>query len=238
MFSGVQLSSIGKVLCAAAAAPAGQAAAATSVTLEAWRKLYTVHWWGQGGAGRMGIKRGIIRGYNLAAATATVQMVESHGTYLQNIPIIKQAISGTISAGDLCLVLMPDESCIADALIVGTYNSSSSPHGLFTGITPVQATNGNNIVVGTNGTAAVQVTGQNGIPGGAAAVLATISLNSTNGSLNIGLTTSMPVSNVYGTGSPMYTRGPWTLDPFGVLHLYGGIPGFTLNWILLEGYWS
>jgi len=67
--------------------------------------------------------RAVVRGFNAASHTATVQPLGSAATYLHDVKVSLEVAS--LDAGERVLVLMPDEHNAGEAVVICRYGGSS-----------------------------------------------------------------------------------------------------------------
>ena len=69
----------------------------------------------------MEIRRGVIRGYDRASHTATVEVLGARATYLSGVPVSHALGWWLLAAGGLCGVVFFDETDPCDACLAFVY---------------------------------------------------------------------------------------------------------------------
>lgn len=69
----------------------------------------------------MSIKKGVVKGFNATAYTATVQLAGSLSVWLKDVPVARNIAAAEMVAGRSCALIFFDEANRDDAVVTAVY---------------------------------------------------------------------------------------------------------------------
>lgn len=69
----------------------------------------------------MELRRGVVKGFDAATYTATVQLAGSIAVWLEGVPVARNIASTEVVTGRLCAVFLFDEGNPSDAIVLAVY---------------------------------------------------------------------------------------------------------------------
>ena len=192
------------------------------------------------------IKRGILQSFNAATYTASVLLFEATSYFLSGVPVSNTIDGTSAQVGALCAVLFFDEQNPTDAVVIATFGNGGSgipspAPGRITFVSGYRQINA--AVINAGSTQSFQMSGNGGIPLGAAGILykayftsptanayITICPHNPNDSNAYGAIGNLPAANGFLNGN-----GVIPLDASGQIDIFAATGNCTV-WLYTYGY--